>query len=112
MTGAFERNPKRRKARANEPAVTTPLGEPPEHLDEAARARWRDIAEQAPWANGSHRGAAEVTAVLWAKFRRNELTAPDIKTLMANFRLFGLTPADASKVSMPPAAPDKESLLA
>lgn len=45
LTGAFDRNPSRRRARASEPQPDGPLGEPPEHLPPSVAGCWREIAD-------------------------------------------------------------------
>ena len=43
--GGFDKHPERKRARANEPVVKRPLGEPPEGLNVLHVADWRDLAD-------------------------------------------------------------------
>ena len=59
LVGAFKKNPKRLKEREGEPEVTAPLGDPPDRLDEAEKARWHELAADMPWLGGADRVAVE-----------------------------------------------------
>ena len=54
MTGAFRRNPDRKKARESEPKTAGPIGPPPAHLSEPSSFGtklveiWNELAAQAP----------------------------------------------------------------
>lgn len=102
LRGAFDKNPDRGRARANEPAPTKPLGLPPKHLTDEQKAVWRELAKRLPEgvAFDSDRHAFEMLAVLFAEFRASQLRMPppqmrQIENLLGRF---GLTPADRSKV--------------
>ena len=47
-SGAFEKDPQRRDARANEPASNGPIGNPPDYFDENHRDVWFELADMAP----------------------------------------------------------------
>lgn len=105
MRGSFQKDPLRRAARANEPQVTTPLGEPPTSLDEAEQARWRDIASWCHWLTVADRVLVEQTCQLWMAMRRRTGSPGQGKMLTVNLIRLGMTPADRSKVSVPQQPP-------
>jgi len=114
FSGAFRKNPARRRARANEPKITTALGDPPrEWLDgaelsgrfAALLSAWREIVAQDVLhvLNASHRDLVESTCYLKYKIRRasagyGKSTSGDAAQLTANLRLMGMTPSDSSRV--------------
>jgi hypothetical protein len=104
MRGSFRKHPERKREREGEPEVTQGLGKAPSVLDEAERARWRDIAKTAPWLNVSHRPMVEQTCQLWMMQRRGTASPGHMKLFASNMRVLGMTPTDSSKVKMPPAA--------
>ncbi len=101
LIGAFKKDPARKRARALEPQPTPGLGDPPEHLDEAAKARWEELKTIV--AEGvltvQDRPSAEIVCVLWARFRRGELKSADLRLLGSLLGKFGLTPSERSKVA-------------
>lgn len=112
-SGAFSKNPKRAAARSGEPRPIALLESVPSHLKPAAAACFREILEQA------HAGvvsvadsvALEVTAELLAEFRSAPaaFSAAKLTRLMASLSLFGLTPADRSRVAaLPRVQPEAE----
>jgi hypothetical protein len=106
LTGAFRKHPERRQERENEPQIDEPLGDPPDCLNEAERARWLDIAGMYPWLNFSHRLIVEQAARLWALERSGKAKTGDSKLLQTAIRILGGTPSDSSKVKMPPKPAD------
>lgn len=107
MRGAFRKHPEREQEREDEPQIETALGSPPSCLNEAERARWRDLAKMYPWLDYSHRLIIEQTAQLWALQRSGKASPMHMKLLQSNVRCLGGTPADVSKVKMPqPVKPD------
>lgn len=101
LNGTAQKNPARLAARADEPVVTQPLGEPATRLSDAERAAWRDISGLAPWLTVADRVAVELAACLLAAFRIQGTALPPplfnrLETLLGRL---GMTPADRSKVS-------------
>jgi hypothetical protein len=115
LSGAFRKNPQRRRARAGELSIATGLGPPPqEWLDKAASnqrfvdllATWRQIEEQDVMRvlNVSHRFLVETTCYLMWKIRRanaglGKATSGDFAQVKANLAAMGQTPADSSRVA-------------
>lgn len=78
------------------PAVEKPIGAPPVHLDEKARAAWRELAQRArpgllTW---RHRPWLEGTAALFARLRDNDWdgTAGELARMQAALQRLGLVP--------------------
>jgi phage terminase small subunit len=69
LSGAFKRNPQRRRDRADDPVVDEPVGPPPRHLSEQARKIWNRIArsEAGTWLRVTDRDALEVYCGLKAQ---------------------------------------------
>lgn len=101
LRGAFKEHPKREKDRAGEPEVLEPLGLPPENLNEAQAARWREIAGWCAWLTVADRPMVELVARLWQAVRDGDAGAPELKTLVTCLSHLGMTPADRSKVKVP-----------
>ena len=100
--GAFKKNPDR--ARAGEPEVKTPLGQPPAHMTELERACWFEFAELAPTGvlTSADAPALELAACLMAEFRtvKSDFPATKIGRLQGLLGAFGMTPADRAKLSI------------
>lgn len=104
LSGAFKHNPKRGEARKDEPKPTEGIGEPPEHLDQAAAECWREIVglAHAGTLSSSDRLILEHGSNLLAQLRASNWLAHP--TVLLRFEAFltklGLTPADRSRVSV------------
>ncbi|HEN8733336.1 TPA: hypothetical protein U8207_001723 [Pseudomonas putida] len=99
LTGAFKKDPQRRREDAE------PVGEltaPPAHINGAVLHAWKEIAKYAPRdvLTNSDRLTLELAANLLAQFRTNPLDFPAAKLVRLEAMLgkFGMTPADRSKV--------------
>jgi hypothetical protein len=84
LAGAFKKNPARKKARANEPVVDTPLGDPPESLHQVERIVWAEMAEEGHWLTGADRFLFEIAV-----------------RLMSMHRGLGFSPTERSKIKAP-----------
>ncbi len=105
MEGAFKRNPKRGRARANEPVPDPELGAPPDYFDDAQKACWVELSGIMPPGviAKSDRIIVEITARLLAQYRTAEgLPAMMMRQLTSALSSLGLTPADRSKVGVVP----------
>ena len=69
LSGAFKRNPQRKRDRAGEPVVDKPVGPPPRHLREQAQTIWNRItrSDAGTWLRVSDRDALEVYCGLKAQ---------------------------------------------
>lgn len=127
LSGAFRRNPARRRDPA--PICTRPLGDPPCRLPVEARAFWGEIVEACPAGvlGSSDRWAVELCARLMEKavrvpdlaavaelvkllelssddaralFRREVISSSELSILRSLLAALGMTPADRSKLSV------------
>ena len=109
LTGAFKQNPSRGRARANEPKVNTPLGQPPAEFNDAEKATWFELKRIAPAKvlTGADRWLVEVCCKIMTRLRREGIggrygvTVGEVAQLMQGLSRMGLTPADRSKISVP-----------
>lgn len=115
MSGAFKKNPQRRRGRAAELAITVAFGDPPaEWVREAeTNGRFRSLLEI--WTqivaqdvlhvlNPSHRLLVENTCYLMYKIRRaamgyGKATSGDYAQVKANLAAMGQTPIDSTRVA-------------
>lgn len=137
FTGAFDKNPQRGRARANEPNLPAGLGEPPEWMDTPATEEWKRVAPDLEAAGVTSRVESTALAVYCQAVSRMRLAEKEIFrdgiTIMTEGGLkkhpavgiaeraaviikafaseFGMTPASRSKVSAKPGTeqnPDNE----
>ena len=103
LTGAFERNPARRAARANEPKDLAGLGDPPKRLNGEQLKAWSEIVENAPYGvlTKGDRHSLEITSVLLAEFWETGalMTGTHLNILNASLSKMGLNPSDRSRVT-------------
>src|SRR5215471_1512206 len=99
--GSFLHDPQRRRARANEPKPSGPLGDPPTHLKADQKALWHELAGLLPRgvAGNSDRIVMELLCVLMAKFRRGKAIPGEQKQIESLLGRFGMTAADRSRVT-------------
>ena len=106
LRGAFKKDPQRRKLRANEPKPETAIGLPPDRLDVQDKAAWDEIVSQCcPGVlTGSDRLVVELAARLLAELWETgrDFHNAKLRVLRSMLMSFGMTPADRSKVSVPP----------
>ena len=98
LSGAFERNPNRK--RTSEPKPTGVIGPPPEHMSENEVDVWFELSNACFWATDADRQIMELAAILLCRFRAD----PEFKQmnhLLTALGKLGLTPSDRSKVSVP-----------
>jgi hypothetical protein len=102
--GAFEHDPARGRARANEPVPSGPLGDPPDRLDRDEREAWIELAAILPpgVAMNTDRWALEELVCLKVKCQRRIATAAERSELAKYLSKFGMTPADRSRVCATP----------
>ncbi len=101
LRGSFKTHPSRK--RTGEPRPTGELGDPPPHLDEAARVAWGEIVGMAPAGvlTNADRWAVEIAAGLMAEFRKGEMLPAGIGHLRGMLGRLGLTPADRAGLNIP-----------
>lgn len=88
------------------------VGEPPDHLDEAATAAWGELAGAAPWLRAADRATLEVVAGLLAELRRDPgaMKTSRVATLGQMLARLGCDPAARSRIvahgEVPEAVPE------
>lgn len=104
MTGAFDKNPDRGRARVNEPVPTGELGGPPKHLDDKAKKIWKELSKILPRgvAADCDRLSFELIVTLMSRFRDGSIRGFELTVMNSLLSRFGLTPADRSRVSATP----------
>lgn len=103
LSGAYKKNPKRKAARANEPVVDTPLGQPPAYFTEEQRATWQEIVSRAPdgLLTTMDFFVVEMAAVELTNYRKDLSNASQARLLANLWSKLGYNPADRSKVVIP-----------
>lgn len=109
LKGAFSKDPARGRERENELPVIGDVGEPPEALSPEAQGCWREIKGSLPEGTLGKSDAItlELASGLLADIRAAGIrnTPPAILARMqALLGSMGMTPADRSKVKVPPKA--------
>jgi len=100
LTGAFKKDPARGRARANEPEVSEPLGEPPVNFTPNQRAAWQELQARAPWLKITDSWVAQLACRLKAKLDEGETSVGQLSISMQCLSRMGLTPTDISRVSI------------
>lgn len=103
LSGAFKKNPKRRRARDGEPTPRAALTTRAEKLSKLEGACWDRIVKLAP--DGVLKDCDEIivelTARLWARIKQGKATAADATQLRNCLQQLGMTPASRSTVKVP-----------
>lgn len=113
-SGAFDKNPQRRRERGGEPIPTGEIGDPPPGFGKTTRKgkAWREIVENCPpkvLAN-SDRILVELAATLMAEFRKKPeaFTAAMYSQLRGALGSLGMDPASRSKINVGPPEPENK----
>ena len=106
MSGAFRKNPQRRKEREGEPQPAQPIGPPPDWMPDNVQEAWRDIVRLAPGGvlGDCDRIYVEVASELLALKRQLGVMAMEpakLNRLETMLGKLGMNPADRSKVKAP-----------
>lgn len=103
LTGRLKHNRKRYQDRAREPVENTPLGDPPTRLGATEREVWDELKGRLVEgvALNSDATAFEGLVMLEARRRENRVTGSELALWKQLLSLFGMTPADRSRVSAP-----------
>lgn len=119
LKGAYKKDPQRKPDPTTEAAPKGDVGSPPEYLESDVKAVWHEIVSLAcPGVLGdSDRLTLELAATLMAEFRRGGrddngrplFTDSRLSRLQAALGSLGMTPADRTKVKVPPKAPPSNS---
>jgi hypothetical protein len=93
----------------NEPAVSAGIGEPFEWLNEKAKQAWREIVEEVPWLNQSHRGFLAIAANIRGRMINGDDVGVQAMNLLRQcYGQMGATPADASKAGAMPSDQEED----
>jgi hypothetical protein len=103
LTGAFKRNPQRKRARAGEPIATGETGCPPVHFDEPLSAIWYEIIGVVPAGvlTAADRILLELTCTLIQGLRTQTSERGDKALLKSCLASLGMSPAERSRISVP-----------
>ena len=103
---ALKGNPGHRPLPENEPVASGELGAPPEHWQAPGRALWYELRGMIPdgVATASDRGAFELLVALFVQLRASpEALSPAMAAqIRCALGVFGLTPSDRARLSVPP----------
>ncbi len=100
LRGSFLRNPNRKKARENEPLVTTALPDPPRKLPKPVKLAWQEMQTHGFWLTSADRFFLEIAAVLMSRYRTNAQSA-ETSLLIGLLGKVGFSPAERRKLNLP-----------
>lgn len=103
LKGSFKKNPKRLKARENEPVNKNPIGKPPAWLTALEKKAWRILVKDSIHGvlGEADRTWLELACELYAKKIEGTLKSIERSQLMTLLGRMGLNPSDRSRVSVP-----------
>jgi alkylhydroperoxidase/carboxymuconolactone decarboxylase family protein YurZ len=78
---------------------TRALGEPYARMPLAQQECWREIAEEMPWLNSSHRRLVRLASIISARLDDEDVGINQLQTLSAILSKLGATPVDETKVN-------------
>lgn len=107
LRGSFKRNPDRKRARENEPLVTTPLPEPPAYLTRDTTAASLEIKSWGFWLTSADKFLSEIAATLMARYRVDELKSGDVSLLIGLLGKISFSPKERSALNLPSRAHDR-----
>jgi hypothetical protein len=102
LNGAFQHDPQRKEARANEPDGVGELGSPPTWMTDEEKKIWRKYKKTAPWLTASDELAYIAVVKLTVKIWSGTAKSADFSSYKALLSSLGLTAADRSKVNAAP----------
>lgn len=102
VTGADVKH-KDRFADRVEPVVLEGIGEPFAWMNDNAKKAWKEIIDEVPWLNKSHRGFLAIASNIRGRMIAGEDCGVQALNLLRQcYGQMGATPADASKAGAPP----------
>jgi len=101
LNGAFNKNPARGRARANEPQVSGELGNAPSFLSKDEKAVWRQIRRTCTWLSSADQLPVEAICKLVWRIRSGAAKSSDFGVLNSLMASVGIPAAHRSKVQMP-----------
>jgi len=102
LSGAFKKNPKRKKARTNEPETQGPIGSFPVGRGLTQEDAYNWIKEKAPLGVLTDSDEIDIVqaAILLCKVMTGTAKAADHQLLSAKLGKFGMNPSDRSKLHL------------
>ncbi len=103
LTGAFRKDPQRKRARSAEPVPTGEIGDAPVHFDAQLAAIWYEVISLIPAGvpTAADRIIVELTCSLVHGLRNGTSERGDKALLRSCLASLGMTPAERSKISVP-----------
>jgi hypothetical protein len=101
LRGAFKHDPQRKRARQNEPLVTTPLPDPPEDMRPDIADEWRRMKARGYWLKNPDKFLVEIAATLIVRLRRNELKHGYVSVLIGLLGKLGFSPKERGTLNLP-----------
>lgn len=98
VSGAILKNPATFKDRKVSKA-TRAVGEPYARMTPEQQEAWREMVDEMPWLNSSHRRLLRVAAIISARLDAADVGINQLQTLSAVLSKLGATPVDESKVA-------------
>lgn len=110
LAGAFQKDPQRK--RENEPKPAGPLGEPPVDFDDVLHALWEELVSMVPAGvlTVSDRWLVELACRTMFAVKQGHALAAEKNLLLSCLSRMGLTPADRSKIAVPPQKQELDEL--
>jgi hypothetical protein len=101
LTGAFRKNPQRKRT---DPPATGPLGDPPEHFTPEQAVVWHELAAVSPRGvlTRSDRLLVEIAVVLMLRVRKQgpRMRRGELNVLISVLSRMGMSPADRLRVGI------------
>jgi len=110
LTGAFQKDPQRR--RDHEPKPQGPIGDPPADFDDVLMVLWRELLGMVPAGvlAVADRWLLELTCRTMREVKRGHALAAEKNLLLSCLSRMGLTPADRSRIAVPKEKPEIDEL--
>ena len=83
------------------PKGTRPIGGPYARMTEDQKEAWREMVDEMPWLNSSHRRLLRLASILSVRLDEPDVGVNQIQTLSAVLSKLGATPVDETKVHVP-----------
>ena len=110
LTGAFQKDPQRR--RDHEPKPQGPIGDPPADFDDVLMVLWRELLGMVPAGvlAVADRWLLELTCRTMRQVKQGYALAAEKNLLLSCLSRMGLTPADRSRIAVPQEKPEIDEL--
>jgi phage terminase small subunit len=99
LSGAFKKDPQRK--RTNEPRPATKVGQPPPWLDDDEAEIWERMSREGFWLTSADEFLLEVAVRYQRYFRNGGTDTKAISLLVSVLNKLGFGPAERSKIKAP-----------